>query len=96
MKRFAAGSGREPRSSRQAIKPPGQRRVLGGHGLDLRGVAGFEVVAQGAQFALLGLNLGQAAGIGVCSLQRLGRRVEPGGEKCAQYVLGGLRDGCRG
>jgi len=84
---FTAGSGRQPRGSRQGIKPPGQLRVLGDHGLDLRRIAGVEVVAKGAQFALLGLDLGHAGGIGVCSVQRLGRRFGPVGEKCAQNVL---------
>jgi hypothetical protein len=44
-------------------------------------------MAQGAQFTLLGLDLGQPAGIGVCNIQRLGRRFGPVGEKCAQHVL---------
>ncbi len=61
----------EPRSSRGCIKPPGQRRVLGDHGLDLRSIAGVEVSTEVSQFALLDLDLGQAAGIGVCSVQRL-------------------------
>jgi hypothetical protein len=67
---FTAGSGRRPRSSRQGIKPPGQRRALGEYGVDLHRVAGVEVVAQGAQFALLGFDLGLAGGIGVCSVER--------------------------
>jgi hypothetical protein len=58
--------------------------------------AGLLGGGQGAQFALLGLDLGQAAGIGVCSVQRLDRGFGPVGEKCAQNVLGALRSGCRG
>jgi hypothetical protein len=44
--------------------------------------------AEVLQFALLGLDLNQATGIGVCSVQGLGRRFGPVGEKCAQNVLG--------
>jgi hypothetical protein len=91
LKGYAAGSGHGPRSSRGCIKPPGQRRVLGDHGLDLRSVAGVEVVAEGAEFALLGLDLGQPAGIGVCSVQRPRSRLRPVSEKCAQNVLGDFR-----
>ena len=62
--------------------------MLSDHGVDLRGIARVEVVTQGAQFTLLGFDLGQAGGIGVYSIQRLGRRFGPVGQKCAQNVLG--------
>ncbi len=45
-------------------------------------------MARGAQFVLLGLDLGQTAGIGVCYVQRLGRRFGPVGQKCAQHIVG--------
>lgn len=77
-----------PRGSRQGIKPPGQRRVLGDHGLDLFSVTAVEVVAQGAPFLLFGLDLGQALGIGVCGFQRFSGRFGPVGDQAAQYVLG--------
>lgn len=82
-----AGSGLGAQRSRGCIKPPGQRCVLGDHGLDLRSIAWVEVMAQGAQFALLGLDLGQPAGIGVCSVELRCRRFGTVGQKCAQNVL---------
>lgn len=76
--------GRGPPGSGGCIKPLGQRRVLGDHGLDFRQVAGVQVSAEVSQFALLGLDLGQPAGIGVYSVKRRCRRFGPVGEQCAQ------------
>lgn len=80
-------SGRRPRISRPEITAPRRQCVPSDHEPDLRSIAEVEVVAQGAQFALLGIDLVQPAGIGVCRVQHLGRRFGPVGQKCAQNVL---------
>jgi hypothetical protein len=62
--------------------------VLGDYGLDLRGIVRVQIVTQDTQFELLDLDLGQAGGVGVCSVERRCRRFGPVGEKCTQNVLG--------
>ena len=88
LKEFARTAEGSAAAHAGGIKPPGQQRVLGDHGLDLRSIVRVQFVAQEVQFALLGLDGGQAGSIEICSVPDLGRLCRPVRNHRAQHVLG--------